>query len=155
MNIREIKRLCNIFSLDYTINTDGSVDINGDADLSNAQLKKLPLKFGKITGNFYCGENEIKNLENSPYHVSGNFICSFNNLTTLKGIENCTIDGDFKCVQSHDTIPVFEYRWILYTTVFGVIKTGLYDLDEFLNENKNSPKRELIKVVDKLKKIKL
>jgi hypothetical protein len=69
----------------YTINDDGSVDVDGDVDLSNRYLTKIPVKFGKVTGNFYMWNNKLKTLEGSPYYVGENFNVSLNELKDLKG----------------------------------------------------------------------
>jgi hypothetical protein len=36
----------------YTINPDGSIDVDGDVDLYNRDLTKLPLNFRNISGYF-------------------------------------------------------------------------------------------------------
>ncbi len=81
----------------YTINQDGSIDVDSNVDLSNYRLTKLPLKFGKVTGYFYCYRNQLTTLEGSPDYVGGDFICQYNNqLTTLEGSPNY-VGGDFTC----------------------------------------------------------
>jgi hypothetical protein len=49
----DIDSICKKFGItNYTINPDGTVDVDGDVDLYNKGLTKLPLKFGKVTGYF-------------------------------------------------------------------------------------------------------
>ena len=43
----------------YTINEDGIVDVDGDVFLDHRGLSKLPVKFGKVTGSFYCSRNNF------------------------------------------------------------------------------------------------
>jgi hypothetical protein len=83
---RYIDSICEKFKIDnYTVNEDGTVDVDGDVELSDKGLKKLPLKFGRVTGHFSCNNNELTTLEGSPSRVGGYFICNSNELTTLKG----------------------------------------------------------------------
>lgn len=82
----EIDSICKKYRIEnYTINEDGTVDINGDVDLSFLGLSKLPLKFGKVSGNFSCGYNKLISLEGSPKWIGEDFECSFNELKTLEG----------------------------------------------------------------------
>lgn len=69
----------------YTINPDGSVDVDGDVYLAEKRLKKIPIKFGRVSGSFYCQDNKLTTLEGSPSKVGGEFFCFRNELTTLEG----------------------------------------------------------------------
>ena len=69
----------------YTINDDGVVDVDGGVDLNGYGLTELPLKFGKVTGNFTCKENQLTSLYGSPHTVGRNFNADSNKLTNLKG----------------------------------------------------------------------
>jgi hypothetical protein len=69
----------------YTINFDGTIDVDGNVYLAHKALKIIPLKFGKVTGSFNCHSNELTSLEGSPYYVGSNFNCYYNKLETLKG----------------------------------------------------------------------
>ena len=87
---------------DYTINEDGSIDVDGDVELSDKKLHVLPLKFGKVTGNFYCSSNRLTSLENSPTYVGGSFMVGDNKLVDL---EDCPtyIGGAFDCCHNQLT----------------------------------------------------
>ena len=80
----------------YTINDDGSIDVEGDVDLSRKKLTKIPFNFGKVSGDFYCYDNQLTSLKGSPNNVGGNFSCYDNQLTSLDGAPN-TVGGDFYC----------------------------------------------------------
>ena len=42
----DIKSICEKYRItNYTINSDGSIDVDGDVDLSEKRITKLPLKF--------------------------------------------------------------------------------------------------------------
>jgi hypothetical protein len=82
----EIDSICQKYGIqDYTINGDGTVDVDGDVDLSERNLSKLPLKFGRVTGNFNCQNNKLTTLEGCPREVSGDFYCNNNQITIIKG----------------------------------------------------------------------
>lgn len=94
---RYIDSICEKFKIDhYTVNEDGSVDVDGDVEITNKGLKKIPLKFGRVTGHFWCGKNELTTLEGAPSEVGGHFNCPFNNLITLEGAPN-KVGGNFNC----------------------------------------------------------
>ena len=69
----------------YTINNDGTIDVDGNVDLYYRRLTKIPFKFGNITGNFDCSYNKLKDLIGGPQEVGGNYICYSNKLESLEG----------------------------------------------------------------------
>lgn len=82
----EIQRICNDYNIrNYTINDDGSIDVDGPVSLSSCGLTKLPLRFRNVTGYFYCSYNQLTTLEGAPTSVGYNFDCSYNQLTSLEG----------------------------------------------------------------------
>jgi hypothetical protein len=96
-NFKGIDSICKEYEIkNYTINPDGSVDVDGDVVLSYCGLTKLPLKFGKVTGYFFCYRNQLTTLEGSPREVGGGFYCDNNQLTALEGSPR-EVGGDFYC----------------------------------------------------------
>ncbi len=67
---KKINHICKIYDIkNYTINPDESIDVNNvneGVNLYNKGLKKLPLKFNKINGDFDCDDNKLTSLEGSP-----------------------------------------------------------------------------------------
>jgi len=93
----DIDSICLKYGIEnYTINEDGTIDVDGDVDLSLKNIDKLPLKFGKVTGSFYCNGNKLISLEGCPSRVGGHFACYYNQLASLEGSPN-RVDGDFNC----------------------------------------------------------
>ena len=86
----------------YKINPDGTVDVNGDVDISQKQLTEIPIQFGKISGNFYCYNNNLTTLKGAPIYVGGDFTCSYNKLTSLKGAPEY-VGGHFYCYNNNLT----------------------------------------------------
>ena len=103
-NFEDIESICKKYNItNYTINADGSIDVNGNVYLNRNGLAKLPLKFGRVTGNFYCYDNKLTTLEGSPREVGGDFDCQYNKLTTLEGGPR-EVGGDFYC----DDNPIYS-----------------------------------------------
>lgn len=79
-----------ISPLDYKIknsrlNPDtGLIDVDGDVDLYNKDLKTVPFNFGVVQGEFNIGCNQLTSLKGSPTHVGDTFKCSNNELTSLE-----------------------------------------------------------------------
>jgi len=83
----------------WEVNADGKIDVHGDVDCSDIKdLKKFPLKFGKVTGFFSCwGCSSLTTLEGAPEEVEGNFRCvGCTSLKTLKGAPR-KVEGLFDC----------------------------------------------------------
>jgi hypothetical protein len=85
-NKSEIDDICKKYNIqNYTINSDGSIDVEGTVWLCNMQLKEMPLKFNRVSGWFDCSDNQLTTLEGCPNYVGDSFDCSSNYLTTLEG----------------------------------------------------------------------
>ena len=80
-----ISLICEKYNItNYTINDDGSIDVNGNVNLSDKGLTELPLVFNRVTGWFNCDFNQLTTLKGSPRWVGGWFSCSNNQLTSLE-----------------------------------------------------------------------
>ena len=82
----------------YTINTNGEIDVYGDVNLTYRSIKKLPsyIQFGKVNGYFTCSLNKLTSLKGVAKEVGGIFNCSYNKLTSLEGAPK-TVIGSFAC----------------------------------------------------------
>ena len=97
---QKIHDICKEYRIEnYTINLDGSINVRGDVSLSSIGLSELPLKFGKVSGNFYCYSNKLTSLEGCPNEVGGSFECSHNQLTSLEGLSKI-IKGSLVCINN-------------------------------------------------------
>ena len=93
----DIDTICKKFGIrNYTINEDSTIDVDGDVDLRNKGLTKLPLKFGKVSGDFYCQYNQLTSLSGAPLSVGRDFSCLNNQLISLSGAPEL-VDGNFDC----------------------------------------------------------
>jgi len=101
---KEIKDLCSEYEIkNYQIRDDGSIDVDGDVDLTDGlgDLKQLPLTFNEVKGYFACSENELTTLEGCPKKVIGNFHCSYNEITSLEYSPLIVEKGDFYCLENN------------------------------------------------------
>ena len=86
---KDIHSICDEYGInDYTINPDGSIDVDGNVvlsyDFERGELTKIPLKFAKVIGDFECDRNQLTTLKGSPTSVGGDFHCSGNKLISLE-----------------------------------------------------------------------
>ena len=97
-NKEDIDSICRKYGIkNYTINSDGSIDVNGDVWLDEKNLTKLPLKFNKVNGWFDCSVNRLTSLDGCPKEVIGSFYCyDNNNITSLIGCPE-RVGGNFDC----------------------------------------------------------
>ena len=93
----KVSKICKKYGIEnWSIDKDGLVDVDGDVNLENKRLAKLPLKFGIVSGAFWCYNNKLTTLEGAPYSVDDHFGCSRNDLTTLEGAPK-SVSGGFWC----------------------------------------------------------
>ena len=152
-SFEDIKEICRKYSItNYTINQDGSIDVNEYVDLSNKGLTKLPLKFNKINGIFNCSWNKLTTLEGSPVEVNSSFFCNNNKLTSfefapkiIRGYFNC----DFNNIKTFEYFPSYVkgYFYCFNNSIYEVWKLFgdtskielLNDFDIFRDEDTNYP----------------
>ena len=94
----EIDEICRKYGIvNYTINSDNSVDVDGDVDLWNKVLTSIPLNFNIVNGWFGCGWNHLTSLKGCPVRVGSWFSCSNNKLTSLQYSPQYVESGYFTC----------------------------------------------------------
>jgi hypothetical protein len=95
-SLEDIDSICKEYGIkNYTVK-DGIVYVDGSVDLYERKLTKLPLKFGEVSGYFYCSNNQLTSLEGAPSRVVGYFDCSNNKLTNLEGAPE-VVESGFYC----------------------------------------------------------
>src|SRR5574344_803005 len=99
VNKAEIEAWCEEMGIEnYTINSQGEIDVDGGVDLSEIEFEKLPYKFGIVTGYFDIGYNKkLISLKNCPDKVEIWFGCSHN--PKIDSLEGCPkeVGGTFYC----------------------------------------------------------
>ena len=114
-----ISLICKQYNItNYTINPDGSIDVNGNVFLYKKGLTEFPLTFNKVTGNFDCGENNLTSLKGSPRWIGGGFYCDHNILTSLEFSPDY-VDRDFWCQYNNltDNYCITEIKGNFYTSL--------------------------------------
>ena len=97
MTEQEIHDICKKYRIrNYTINPDGSIDVDDDVNLHNMGLTKLPLTFNYVSGYFICPNNYLTSLKGSPRIIGHNFSCTNNNITSLIDGPD-TVGGYYYC----------------------------------------------------------
>jgi hypothetical protein len=85
------------FGIDnYDFDSNGFLNTRESVDLTGNNLISFPFKFGKVDGDFDCGDNNLTSLKGAPQKVGGYFDCGDNNLTSLEGAPKEVGDG-FYC----------------------------------------------------------
>lgn len=107
----------------FTIKED-VIDVYGDVEITNTSLRKLPLRFGKVSGNFICSRNKLQSLIGAPSYVGGHFNCYGNQLKSLK-YAPLEVGGDFS---SHENE---------LTSLLGSPKSLNENFNVFLNQLEN------------------
>ena len=98
LNKEQIEFLNKIAKVRWTINEKtGLVDIEGSFNCFCKNLTDFKgVKFGVVTGDFYCHSNSLTSLYGAPQEVGGNFYCLNNSLTSLVGAPQ-NVGRDFAC----------------------------------------------------------
>jgi hypothetical protein len=93
----KIDEFCKYYKIDtYSINQDGSIDVDGDVNLSSRYLDDIEIEFNIVSGDFLCGLNRLISLRGCPKEVGGDFYCGNNELSSLEFCPS-KIGGDFNC----------------------------------------------------------
>lgn len=141
MILEKIIKTCIQYHIEnYSINSDGSIDVDGNIKMHEMELSELPLKFNKVSGNFNCSGNKLTSLVGSPKHVGGNFYCSDNPLPSLVGcpasiMGSCYVTGT--AIQNLVGCPlyvggIFSFDVSMHSTFSGNTDIEIYD-DIYLN----------------------
>ena len=96
---QEIKSWCDEMKIEnYTINSQGEIDVKGSVDLDDMDFEELPYKFGKVTKYFeLSGNKNLISLKNCPNKIGKYFSCSnCPKLDSLKGCPNY-VEWNFYC----------------------------------------------------------
>ena len=125
----KIDEICRKYEIEnYTINTDGTIDVDGTINLRCKNLEKLPLKFNKVNGNFNCDFNELELLEGSPIEVNGYFSCDYNKLESLEG-SPVEVNGSFYC--RHNLLTSFEFAPKIIRGEFDCSRNNIKSFEYF------------------------
>ena len=108
----EIKSWCDEMGIKkYTINSLSEIDVDGGVKLNGKDFKKLPYKFGTVTGYFSIKEcKNLISLKNCPDKVGSFFACSYNQkLDSLVGCPK-EVEEDFWCKSCKREFTIQEVK---------------------------------------------
>lgn len=92
------------------------VSVTGNISLrTSAVVRKLPVRFKYVSGNFDCSWNALESLENAPQCVSGSFICPGNRLkdfTSAPRVIGGSFLGHLNPLTSLGKLPFYVYDFI-------------------------------------------
>lgn len=75
----DIKNICSHHKIEnYSINPDGSIDVEENVDMSSQNISKIPLIYRRVITNFNVQNNKLTTLNSTPIAVGCDFN-SFNN----------------------------------------------------------------------------
>lgn len=82
----KIHNICKKYEIkNYTINSDGSIDVHDSVYLNGRNLTEIPLQFNYVWGSFHCHNNKLTSLKGSPKRLLGQYFqCQDNQLTDLE-----------------------------------------------------------------------
>jgi hypothetical protein len=124
----QIDTICEKYDIEnYTINSDNSVDVDGDVNLWDKKLKLILLNFNIVNGYFNCGRNHLTSLKGCPVRVGNGFSCHHNNLTSLQYSPQYMENGNFGC--SMNKIESLQYCTELIRCYFSCGDNKLTSLE--------------------------
>jgi hypothetical protein len=97
-----------VYSHNWTLNSDGEIDVTCRVDMRNMKLTEIPVKFGKVNGWFNCENNKLTSMKNFPNHIeNGNLQMSNNNISSFNHFPLISRCGD--TVMSISGNPLNDY----------------------------------------------
>ena len=98
-NNAEIEAWCDEMDIkNYTINSQGEIDVDGGVDLGRNTFDELPYKFGKIKKWFNLAEcKNLISLKNCPNYIEGSF--DVDGCSKLDSLKECPkkVGSTFYC----------------------------------------------------------
>jgi hypothetical protein len=124
----EIDTICKKYNIiNYTINSDNSVDVDGKVYFWNKELESIPLNFNIVNGYFECSYNYLTSLKGCPVRVGNWFSCYSNELTSLQYSPQFVENGSFHC--DYNKIESLQYCTELIRSNFHCIFNNLTSLE--------------------------
>jgi hypothetical protein len=127
--------LCRYNIRNYIINDDQTIDVNDDVYISNLSLVRLPIKFGKVTGFFYCHcMSQLSSLYNYPDYVGGPTDVFSPKLKSLKGCPKY-IGGNFyiNYTSEQQYTKVDSFAPLMFSNIIGSIYVNVKQPDAAYN----------------------
>lgn len=122
----QIDLICKDYGIEnYTINSNGTIDVLGEVRLVKISMQELPISFRYVTGDFIIGINRLTTLKGCPSVVGGEFNCSCNELTTLEYAPE-KVGGHFVC--SDNKLKTLQHSPVEITGKYDCNANSITDL---------------------------
>ena len=97
---------------------NGLVDVDGNFYGSKKNLNDFKgVRFGVVTGGFYCDDNQLTSLVGAPQEVGEDFNCRYNKLVSLLGAPR-KVGGNFYCSDNNVSLETLRI-------IFNRMKSGM------------------------------
>ena len=117
-SVQEIDSICKKYGIEnYSVNKDGSVDVEGDVYLSYKKLTKLPLKFGSVSGDFLCNNNSLPEVEE---RLIKDFYTLYGNYEKLRLVQDFLDVHDFK--NTTEDSYLLDLEWVTEFTYEEILR---------------------------------
>jgi hypothetical protein len=142
-NKSEIEDICRRYYIyNYSINPDGSIDVDGDVNLFNRNLTKLPLKFNKVSGYFSCNNNKLTSLDGCPKEVGGEFYYGGNPISIIIYLFNVNVPNLSEHVKIYlEYQEIYNFLRKDCKIVKHRLIEALRDFNEYYNKDVELPKK--------------
>lgn len=160
-----VAQICQKYKIkNWSINSEGLVDVDGDVNFigyimqtygqirfrhSHGRFDKIPIRFGRVTGDFTFTGQSITTLEGAPQRVDGTFDCSRNpKLTSLQGIPKSCYN--FICSETAITTLEVGYPFEVtnYFKCYGNHLTSLKGAPKKIKGDFNVNRNKLTSLID-------
>ncbi len=142
--MEEIHQACKRYYIkNYKINSDGSIDVSQDVEVSGMELTdlgELGLVFRVVEGRFICSGNMLTNLLGAPKRIIGSLLCQHNRLTTLEGCPS-QVTRVFNCSENQLTslehMPVKVWNLMCRKNKLATMEYCAKEIENVLDCSKN------------------
>lgn len=159
--VSELNAICKKWGIkNYTINDDGTIDVDGNVNISDFHLNVLPLRFGNIKGFFACDTNRLSSFKGCPKKIGGNFYCYINKITDIYDIPEVTGEIHIDNNPVYSLIRYFigrkdKQEWIELFNELDIIQDGynvIFDRLKYFYEGTKLNRNVNNQMLDDIKK---
>ncbi len=88
----------------WLLTPDGKIDNRNHVNMNDMNLTEIPVKFGRVDGQFFCNNNKLTTLKNCPDEVGWSYYIS---------IRNNKLTEYFKTIKEEELIGIFDkLEWV-------------------------------------------
>lgn len=144
VDLGKIKRTLNKYGIiHYSINDDGSVNVDDNVSFFSQRIKSIPVQFHRVTGDFDCRDTKITSLAGAPQVVIGNLWCNNTKITSLSGVHKIIkqVNGMFIAPNATHLLglllidSVMKIRIVDNNPVTNILNRHLKDRDVILAQD--------------------